>query len=449
MNFLVFLKNNRGSKYNIKKNVLFLAVIKILNSLIGFLLVPLVLDYLDTAKYGVWLILSSFIGWIGLMDFGIGNSTKNILGKAWSNKDNLSAKKIVSTSYAVLFFIAIVYNTIFWLINPFLNWVVILNIDVFLLSEVKTLINFMFILISIRMVTGLILSILYVDHRPVVADLIMLIGNILSFVFVLILITKTYNSLLYIGTSLTFFTAIIPFILSIWFFKNDYKIISPSFSNIDFSTIKSFLSQGFHFTILQISTLVLTMTDMIIITQLYSPEEVVPYNISYRLFGYVVVLFGVLVAPFWAAYNDAYHNENFSWIKKSTCKLFKMWLFVSVGVIGMTFVSKYIYSFWIGEKVSIPFSLTFFMGIFVIVQILNSITSTFIYSTGKLTALTLSGVFISIINIPLCLVLAKNFNLGITGIIIASVICVLINCFVSLYQYYKIINNKDIGIWAR
>jgi O-antigen/teichoic acid export membrane protein len=443
------LFNNSDKKFTIKKNVLLLGIIKIFSSLIGFLLVPLVLDYLDANKYGVWLILSSMIGWIGLLDFGIGNGTRNLLGHAFAHKDFSSAKKIISTSFALIISISVVLNIIFLIINPFLNWISILNIDLIIYDEIKNLIWVIFFLISIRMVTGLILAILYVDHRPVVADLIVLVGNVLSFIGIFILSLKTSNSLFYIGLSLTFFSTVSPLIASIWFFTNDYKKIAPSFSSIDFSRIKGFLNQGIQFSILQISTLVLTMTDMIIITQLYSPNDVVPYNISYRLFGYVLVLFGVIVAPFWAAFNNEYHSGNFTWIKKSTKKLFYIWSIVSVGVVSMILVSDFIYTFWIGDKIVIPYTITIFMGIFVIIQIANTILTTFIYSTGKLTVLTIIGVSIAILNIPLCILLAKNFNLGVTGVIVASIICVLFNSFFASIQYIKIVNKNDRGIWSR
>ena len=442
----VFLYLPKGS---IKKNIVLLTFVKVLSTLIGFLMVPLILSYLDTNKYGIWLILSSIIGWFGILDFGIGNGTRNLLGKAWAIKDYSLARKIVSSSYAVTAVLVIIWNILFWTINPFIDWINILNIDSTSLNEVKKLISFMFIFISLRMLTCLILPILYVDHRPAMADFIVLLSNIFSFSFILYLSLITKNSLIYIGLSLTFFSLIVPFFASIWFFKNDYKLITPSYSQIDFSKIKNLLSQGLNFSILQISTLVLTMTDMLIITQLYGPEEVVPYNIAFKLFSYVIVLFGIVVAPFWASYNEAFHKENFSWIKQVTNKLIKIWFFVSIGVFIMILFSSLIYSFWIGEKIIIPYSITICMGLYVIFQILNTIFTTFLFSTGKLKILTSAGVLVAVINIPLCIFLAKNLNFGVSGIIAATVICTLFNLLIAFIQYNKILNHKDYGIWSK
>ena len=183
-------------KGNIKKNIVLLTFVKALTSIVGFLMVPLILSYLDTYKYGIWLILSSFIGWFGILDLGIGNGTRNLLGKAWSIKDYSLARKVVSSSYAVTFVLVLIWNILFWTVNPFIDWINILNIDSTSLNEVKKLVSFMFIFMSLRMLTGLILSILYVDHRPAMADFMVLLSNFFSFSVIYFLSLITKNSLI-------------------------------------------------------------------------------------------------------------------------------------------------------------------------------------------------------------------------------------------------------------
>lgn len=432
-----------------KKNIILLTFIKILSSVIGFLMIPIILNYLDSSKYGIWLILSSIFAWISQLDFGVGNSTRNILGEAWSKKDYFSSKKIISSSFVLIIVIVALINSLFWIANPFLDWIKILNINSSSLEEVKTLIYLVFILISIKMIADRILTVLYVDHRPVTADFIVLLSSLFSFVIIFIISFTTKNSLIYVGLGLTFFSALLSFLASIWFFRFDYKLISPSFKYIDISLVKKLLKQGFYFFILQISALVLTMTDMLIITNLYGPAEVVPYSIAFKLFSYITILFGVIIAPLWAKYNEAFYQENFIWIKQVTRKLLYVWIFISVGVIILILSSKLIYIFWVGEKVNVPYALTISMGIFTIIQIFNMIFTTFIYSTGKLRVLTIAGVLNGLINIPLCYLMAENFNLGLTGIILSTVICTTLNAIIAFAQYKKIIIKNDQGIWSK
>ena len=47
--------------------------------LLSFLLVPLTINYIKPDAYGVWLTLSSLVGWVAMFDIGIGNGLKNKL----------------------------------------------------------------------------------------------------------------------------------------------------------------------------------------------------------------------------------------------------------------------------------------------------------------------------------------------------------------------------------
>lgn len=433
----------------LKKNIFQLIAIKGLSSFIGFIMVPLTLNYLEPSKYGIWLTLSSIMGWIGLLDLGLANGLRNKLGEAWTKNNNNLARTFVSSTYAAFVLIVLLANLIFWLIYPFLDWVSILNIDVILLDEVRLLVVIIFSLFTLRMIFGVILTILSVDHRPALADFIVLMGSLFTLALIYLLTTISNNSLLLMGISLSIIPPIFLLISSVWFFNKDYRLISPSFSFINLAKIKEIGSLSINFFIMQIASLVLTMTDMIIISRLYGPEEVVPYNISYRLFGYVFVVFHLIVTPFWSAYNEAYFKKDFIWIRSVTVKLIRGWFILIFGVIFMILISGFIYPIWIGEKIFIPKSLSFFMGIFVIVQSFNAIFSTFIFSTGKLRVLTIMAIFVGVINIPLCFILAETFQFGVLGIILATIICTLCNAIVAFIQYHKIIREKDDKIWAK
>ena len=433
----------------IKKNIIGLSLVRVMSMLLGFFMVPLTLSYLDNTKYGIWLTLSSVIGWVVILNIGLGSSLQNKLGEAWANGDNKLARTYVSTTYALLIGIILIGNIVFWLINPFLNWAEILNIEKNMLTEINPLVIIVFSFFTFRLVSNLITTILAADQRPALSNFIAFLASLLSFGIIYILTLTTNNSLILLGSSLCVITAVVPFIASIWFFKNDYHTISPSFKFIDFSKIKILFGQGIQFFLLQAASIILSMTDMIIIVQLYGPDEVVPYNIAFKLFGYVIIFFGILTTPFWAAYNEAYNQHDFAWIERVTNKLLKIWVFVMLGVLLLIGISGYIYHIWIGDQVLIPKSLSLFMGIYVIIQTMNSIFSTFIFATGKIRVLTISAIFVGTINIPLCFIFAKTLEFGLSGIIMSTAVCALFNLTLGFIQYFKIIKNQDKGIWSK
>lgn len=53
----------------------------------------------------------------------------------------------------------------------------------------------------------------------------------------------------------------------------------------------------------------------------------------------------------------------------------------------------------------------------------------------------------SIINIPLSVYFARNLGMGISGVILATIVCLLVGSILHPLQYYRIIKGKATGIW--
>ncbi len=64
----IFSNVKHERTFNVGKNILFSFILKGISIIISFLLVPLTIDYLNPSEYGIWLTLSSILGWINLFD---------------------------------------------------------------------------------------------------------------------------------------------------------------------------------------------------------------------------------------------------------------------------------------------------------------------------------------------------------------------------------------------
>jgi O-antigen/teichoic acid export membrane protein len=212
---------------------------------------------------------------------------------------------------------------------------------------------------------------------------------------------------------------------------------------------KDLVKLGTQFFVIQIAGLIVFATDNMIITQLFGPAEVTVYNIAYKLFYFVPLFFNIILTPLWSAYTEAYVKEDYQWIRNAMTKILKIWLLLSVGVVIMVFLSGAIYKIWVGDQVYIPFNLSLVMGVFVIISNWNNIFAYFINGTGKIRLQLYYSIFIAIINIPLSVYFAKNLGIGITGVMVATCVCVIIGSIWVPIQYLKIINKKATGIWAK
>ena len=89
-------------------------IAKALTLVMGFVSVPLTVDYLGAERYGVWLTISSLMLWVALTDFGLtGNALVNVLSEAVGNDDRESARHHVASAFWALVTIALVMGVVF------------------------------------------------------------------------------------------------------------------------------------------------------------------------------------------------------------------------------------------------------------------------------------------------------------------------------------------------
>lgn len=94
-----------------------------------------------------------------------------------------------------------------------------------------------------------------------------------------------------------------------------------------FDKAKDLFSLGAKFFIIQIAAILLYQTNTIIISQLFGPEQVAPYNIAFQYFSIIMMVFSIIVSPFWSAFTEAWVKNDIQWIKNIMNKLFKVWGF--------------------------------------------------------------------------------------------------------------------------
>lgn len=431
-----------------KKNIIASFFLKGISILINLILIPLTIDYLNPTNFGIWITLTSIIAWFNYFDIGLGNGLRNKLAAAKAKGDIELGQVYISTTYALITIIAVVFFILFTIINPFLNWSEIFNTTENL-EELQKLVLIVFSVFCLQFIVKLINMIFIADQRPAMSNVINTTGSLLSLLAILVLINTTDSSILYLGATFSIINVVVPFAAGLWFFNTSYKHFKPSLKTIDFSYTKELLGIGSQFFILQGSILIVYLTDNLIITQVSGPEYVTPYNIAFKYFGIITIFFTIVTKPYWSAFTEAFLKNEISWIESAFRKVMKLWI-LSIGlVILMLFTSQFVYELWIGSEIEIPFLLSLVMAIYVVMASNIMIFSNFLYGIGKIRLSLYHALFVGIINIPLSVYLAKNLELGNVGVILATCFGVLISMIIQPIQCYKIIKGRATGIWNK
>lgn len=440
--FIDLMTKGHERSLRAKQNILYSFGLQGISIIISLIQVPLTLNYIDQTRYGIWLTLSSILVWFNFFDIGLGNGLRNKFAESKALNDLHAARIYISTTYALVTLIIIPLMFVFYLLYPYFDWSLIFNAPKSINKELSTLILFIFVFFSLQFILKLITTILTADQKPAVSNLIGTIGAILSLIAIIILTQTTSGSLLFLGIAFSASPIIVLFFATLLLFSKRYRAVRPSIKFIDFKYAKSLMNVGLQFFIISISAVILFQTQNIIITQLFGPTEVIPYNIAYKYFGMITMFFSIIIAPFWSAYTEAYYKNDIVWIKTITKKLLKIWvLFFFIGII-MLLLSGYIYEIWLHGKVIIPFSLSFIMFLYVIMISFGSIFVSFLNGIGRVKIQLYSSIFTMIAGVPLSVLLSKYLHFGINGIIISTCILNFYGYIVAPIQYYRIINTK-------
>lgn len=432
-----------------KKNIVASLGLKCFSILVSFLLVPLTLNYLTPTKYGIWLTLTSVIGWFGFFDIGLGNGLRNKLAEAFALKDYKLAKTYVSTTYAVLLLIIGSVYILFLIINPLLDWSKLLNTGPEMAVELSWIALIVFTFFALRFILKLIGVIFTADQLPAYNNSFGPFGNLIALIAIFIITKFSQGNLLYISIVYSAAPVIILIIASFYFFKKKYNNIKPSIKSVNFKYFRPLAGLGVKFFILQIAAIVIFSTDNMIITQILGPAEVTPYNIAFKYFGIPIMVFTIIITPYWSAFTDAITKNDIKWIRNSINKLIKIWLLVVVGVIVLLAISKNFYLMWVGDKVYIPFLLSAFMGLYAIIVTWNYIFVYFVNGAGKIKLQMYNGIIEMIINVPISIFFAKNLNMGSAGVILGTCITLTMGSFLMPIQSFKIIKGSAKGIWNK
>ena len=442
-----FIEGSQRSKLA-KKHIIYSLLLNVISVVIGLIFVPLLLNYLDSERYGIWLTLTSIVGWFTFFDAGLGNGLRNKLTEAFANENTILAKEYISTTYAIIGLIFIVVLVLFYIVNPLLNWAQILNTSTVPSNELSVLALIVFTFFFLRFILNLIGIILMADQRPAYNRVLGPIINLISFLIIFILSKTTEGDLVIMGFVMSVVPVIVLFIASVLLFNTRYKLIKPKFKSIKWLHTNSLMGLGLKFFIIQIATLIMFTSSNIIITQVLGPDSVTVYNIVFKYFQVPIMLYTTFMLPIWSAVTDAYTKKDFLWLKNTLNKLNKTSFVFILLIIFMLFVSPYIYKFWIGEMINIPFIVSATMALSSIIIVLLSPYNNYINGMSKIY-LSSRLVWITVIFfIPLAIFLAKT-SLGISGVILATCIINGIGIPIQIYQTNKLLNRNARGIWNK
>lgn len=432
----------------LQKNIFASFVIKGWSAVVVLLLVPATLHCLGEYKNGIWLTISSLLLWIDNMDIGLGNGLRNKVAEYLALGESERTRSLISSTFAML--TCIIIPVLFALLiviaigDPYL----VFNATPSKVANLDQVLMVTVILVCTSFVFKLIGNFYMGMQLPAVSNLLIALGQTLALIGTYILQWSGSHSLMLIALVNTASPLLIYLLAFPYTFFYKYPHLRPSFKLINFKEARTVVNMGVQFFIMQISSVILFMTSNLLISNLFTPALVTPYQITYRYFSIMLVVFTVICMPFWNATTDAYQRGDMQWIRNATRKLRQMIIGIIACMAVMVIISPWVYSFWIGDSVTIDFRMSLMMAIYIFILIYSMRYSYFINGIGKLRLQLIFTTTAAVLFIPLAY-LTTQWTHSIVWFMIIMCLVNIPGLIVNRIQFYKLINGKAKGIWMK
>ena len=418
----------------ILKNIVASAVVKGWSALVVLLMVPLTLKMLGAYSNGVWLTISGILIWIDFMDIGLGNGLRNTVAKFVALGDTKKVRMAVSSTFFILTLIII----------PLLS---LLGVDPTVVPKLDVILTVALTLTSITFILKAIGNLYMGLQLPAVSNLIMCLGQTLALAVTFLAYTLGCRSLMYVVFINTLSPLIVWSIFYPYTFFFRYPQYRPSFRFIDKHMSRQLCSQGVKFFVLQIFSVVLFASVNVIISKLFSPSEVTPYQIAYRYFSLVLVAFNIIAMPFWNATTDAYSRGDMTWIRNASRKL-DIVVMVSLAIlVVMVLLSGFVYDIWIGDEVKIPVKLSAAMAAYIFVLVVSLRYSYILNGVNALRIQLIFTIIATVAFVPLSWYAGNTFR-DVTSIVWVMCVINVPGMVANAWKYYQIFykNKTSEGI---
>lgn len=432
----------------ILKNIVASFFIKGWSALMQLALVPLTLACLNIYENGVWLTISSMLLWIDTMDIGLGNGLRNKLAEAVAEGNMKKAKTIVSSTFAMLVIIIVPVVAILYVVTMNANIYSALNVEPHIVGNLKEVVFVSILFVGATFIFKFIGNFYMGMQMPAVNNLLVTLGQTLAVAGTLVMSRTGVHSMLAVAIVNTASPLLVYLVSYPITFGIKYRQLKPALGNVTQEAMKEMCVMGANFFVLQISSILLFMSLNIVISKCFSPELVTPYQVAYRYFCLVQMVFAILSGPYWTATTDAFRRGEMDWIKASGRTLDKILLAMLVLVVAMVAFSNVFYRLWVGNGVEIPLGMTALVGAYMTVITVSTRYSIILNGMGKLRLQLYVTATVALLFIPCAVVICRltgNINWLLVFMCLANTPGLIINYI----QYRKMLNGTAHGVWAK
>ena len=371
-------------------------------ALVSFLTVSMLLKYLGRESYGLAVTITGMASWLSLTQGGIGQTVKNEI-----IRQPAAAPALFSRAFATLLGIVVAAGTALTVAAYWLPWNAILNDPGFRNLPLIIASLWIVLLTALFSLVRAAYSAFQAEYKLTPA---LLAGLLLSFGLCVLGIHRGWSITLLISASLL--ANLIGLAAGL--------ALMPRLLNLRFSKPQGLFRGGLWFFIIEACTILIFQADIFLVNLLLGQTQAAVFALHAQLFAIVQTALNLLVSPYWAAFGEAWHSGDRTWLITSVRRLALATAALSTaGVLLLLAIGRPLMTRWSHGQIEWNPALAALIGLNVILQGVTGVFATALGALGVARDPARIIIFQAILNIGVCIWLIRRF--GIIGVAAGSV----------------------------
>ncbi len=377
------------------------AGVSVARALVSFLSVGMLVRYLGRESYGLAATVTGMAGWLAVAQGGIGQSMKNDLIRRPDE-----ARETFADAFGTLAALALGIGFVFSAAVPWLPWERILNAPGF--DQQALIVASVWIVLGTA-VLSLVRAAYGARQQEFRLAPALLAGVLASFAGVVTGVDFGWSATLVVSASVA--ASGIGLAAGL--------VQMPRHLGIRLALPGRLYRAGLWFFVIEACTILIFEADLFLVNLLRGQAEAAAYSLHLQLFLYVETGIGLVVAPWWAAFGDAWASGDHVWLRAGIDRLASATALLGGCGVGLLMaVGKPLMNLWSHGNVEWNPLLALLMGASVVVQGVTGVYATALGALGIARDPARIVIAQAILNVCVCIWAIRRF--GVTGAALGS-----------------------------
>jgi O-antigen/teichoic acid export membrane protein len=360
------------------------ALAKVASLAVILLTVPMLLDYLGTERFGVWITITAFPALLAFSDLGIGNGLLTAVSRASGRGDIGELRDQVSSGMAAMLAVALLLIAVLGAALLVIPWAALLNVHTpEAARELAPAVAALGLGVAAAIPAGVAGRVQTGLQQGFAVSLFQVAGSIVSLAGLVAGVHAGLGLPWLVATSVggPLLAALCNSLLFFGLWRPDLR---PALAHASTRTLRELLRLGLLFFLLQAAMAVGMSTDNLILSHFLGAQAVAQYAIPAKLFGLVSIAMAMAVTPLWPAYGEAAARGDRAWINRTVLRSMRFALVGgAAGIAVLALAMPTVLAHWVDGKIHAGPALMLALAAWTLVDCWGSCAAMYLNGTGQ------------------------------------------------------------------